>query len=167
MGGNQLIDLKKRMEQLSVAFVHAIAYYCGYGADSPSVDHDSIDITISSSGRRKVKLDIQLKATTRIINEEKDSFSFQLSLKNYNDLRAETMCPRILLVFCMPEDENEWIKHTIQELSLRKCAYWLSLQGNPETDNKETINVKVSKSNLFSPEELKKIMLKIENGDDI
>ena len=163
MSGNNLIAPKNRMEQLSVAYVHAIASYCGYGADSVCVDHDSVDMTISSSAGRKPKLDIQLKATTQIDDFDTE-FSFCLSIKNYNDLRCDTIVPRILVVLCMPKQQTEWIEHTGDYLKLMKCAYYASLSGMGETENKESVHIKLTKNNLFSPDKLTEIMQKISQG---
>lgn len=165
MSGEALIDPKNRMEQLSKSYVHAVASYCGYGADVPSVDHDSIDITISSSAGKKARIDVQLKATGQIQINDEESFSFALPIKNYNDLRADTINPRILIVFHMPTDQKEWLRHTSEELALRKCAFWVSLQGRAETTNKETISIAVPTANIFSPDCLHNLMRKADGRD--
>ncbi|MEX1012741.1 MAG: DUF4365 domain-containing protein [Waddliaceae bacterium] len=169
MSGEKRIQPKIRMEQLSMAYIHAIASHLGFGADKPLVDHDSIDLTISSSSGRKVKLDIQLKSTTTFTNEQllSENISFHLPINNYNDLRTETLCPRILVVFCMPSNESEWIEHSTEQLILRKCAYWISLQGEQDTTNKETITIRIPTKNIFSPESLEKLMLRIDKGEAI
>lgn len=167
MSGDALIDPKTRMAQLSVSYVHAIASYCGFGADVPSVDHDSVDITVSSSAGKKPKLDIQLKATTQIDVTTETEFSFPLTVKNYNELRGETMSPRILVVLCMSSNQGEWVKHSVDELAVRKCAYWISLQGQPETANKENISIRIPTANMFSPEALSELMQKAERREDI
>lgn len=167
MSGDGLIDPKTRMAQLSVSYVHAVASYCGYGADVPTVDHDSVDIVVSSSSGRKAKLDIQLKATTQIDVSDSENFSYALSVKNYNDLRAETINPRVLIILCMPNIQNEWIRHSADELVVRKCAFWISLQGHPETNNKETVSITIPTANAFSPEALGELMHKADRGEDL
>jgi hypothetical protein len=167
MSRDNLIDPKKRMEELSVAYVHAIASHCGFGADRPQVDHDSVDITIRSSAGKKPNIDAQLKSTTIINTNGATSFSFPLPIKNYDDLRGENINPRILIVLCMPGGQEDWIKHTPEELALRKCAYWISLKGQPETKNTETINVSIPVTNAFSPAALNELMQKAARREDL
>jgi hypothetical protein len=107
-----------------------------------------------------------LKATTKIDDFTKD-ISFPLSIKNYDDLRVDTLSPRILVVLCLPEHHAEWIKHSLDELALRKCAYWLSLRNSPTITNTSTINVTIPLANVLSPDVLASLMQKADRGEDI
>lgn len=169
MSGNQLIQLPERMARLSKGYVHAIASHSGIGADEPEVDHDSIDLVLSSSAGRKPKLDIQLKATTTIKNKTLlgPEFTYNLPIKNYNDLRIDCINPRILIVLCLPKDYDQWIDHSTDQLSIRKCGYWVSLKGKDEITNKKKVAVKIPTSNVFSPASLIKLMAKIEAGESL
>lgn len=40
----------------------------------------------------------------------------------------------------------------------RKCGYWKSLEGFPNTENKSTINVEIYKENILTPESLIQII---------
>ncbi|MDD3287653.1 MAG: DUF4365 domain-containing protein [Alphaproteobacteria bacterium] len=167
MSGDNLIDPKKRMEELSVAYVHAVASHCGYDANRPQVDHDSVDIIIKSSAGKKPSIDVQLKATTKIGANGPDSFSFPLPIKNYDDLRGDNINPRILIVLCMPSQQDDWIMHTTDELALRKCAYWVSLRGLPDTTNKESVSINIPAANAFSPQALNDLMQKADRREDL
>lgn len=152
-----------QMEHLSITYVKAIAYFCGYDANEPKIDYDSIDLVISSSAGRKPRIDIQLKSTTQIEESSKD-FSFSLPVKNYNDLRGDTLVPRYLIILCMPKSQSDWLIHSEEELALRKCAYWTSIGGQPETNNKETVNIKIPIGNVFSPNALIELMSKADGS---
>jgi len=86
-----------------------------------------------------VDLKIQLKACINMPNLAADGKIVPYSLvgiKRYDDLRAETLAtPRILVVLFLPKDELEWLEHTEEALSLRKCAYWVSLRGAEPSEN--------------------------------
>lgn len=166
MSGADLMHPTSRMEQLSLAYIKAVASFCGYNSGKAEVDDDSIDLTISSSAGRKAKLDLQLKASG-VIDSTGESFSFSLSIKNYNDLRADSLAPRILVVLCMPPEQTQWIDHSVDQLMIKKCAYWVSLKNQPETQNTTSINVTVPTGNLVSPDGLHSLMQKIERGEDI
>ncbi len=64
--------------------------------------------------------------------------TFPLPIKNYNDLRVEAVIPRILIVLLMPEADALWMSQSEEELCLRRCAYWLSLEGRHAVPNNPT-----------------------------
>lgn len=161
-----LMDPNLRMEQLSIAYVKAVASFCGYNTAKPEIDDDSVDLTIISSAGKKPKLDIQLKASGGL-DCTGTNITFPLKVKNYNDLRAETFAPRILIVLCMPDQQTDWIEHSVNSLLIKKCAYWLSLKNMPETSNTTSVSLSIPITNIVSPEGLHQIMQKIEKGEDL
>jgi len=160
-------------EQLSYAYVHAVASRVGFGCDCPKMDRDSVDATLSARGRLtpesvllSPKIDVQLKATA-CPSLQDDSFSFRLKMKNYDDLRVEsTHLPRLLVVLTLPEDAGQWLKHTEDALILRRCAYWHNLKGAPASNGK-TQTVRISRYNLFSPEALRFLMIRVSQQKEI
>ena len=166
MSEDKLIASNERMELLSKAYIRTIAGFCGYGVDIIETDHDSVDLIISSSAGVRPKLDIQLKASGNI-DDRRESFSYPLQIKNYNDLRIEVINTRILVVFCMPKEQNEWIEHSVEHLLIRKCAYWASLKGKPVTSNTESVSVTIQTKNVMSPDGLRSLMEKIDRKETI
>ena len=76
-------------EELSYAYVHAVAANAGFACDRPTKDRDSIDCKISAHGFIAPDsklfspcLGIQLKATA-VDNPHGSYFSFNLEIKNY------------------------------------------------------------------------------------
>jgi hypothetical protein len=64
------------------------------------------------------------------------SLPFDLSLKNYDDLRdPEVHTARILVVVCVPDDVPEWLHEQPEATAMRRCAYWCSLRGQPASPN--------------------------------
>lgn len=61
----------------------------------------------------------------------------------------------------MPSDEKDWIEQNIDWLKIKKCAYWISLKGRNDTDNKETVSIDLPAGNMLTKESLKDIMVKI------
>ena len=146
------------MEALSRVFVRAVAARAGYDTATPEFDRDSIDLTIRAGGGVRPALDLQLKATAGLGDPKDGVFRFRLKRKNYEDLRAGTRIPRLLVVLSLPEDEREWMTMTPDKLILRKCAYWLNLRGWKETGNRTSVTVPVPERNLFTVEALRDLM---------
>jgi hypothetical protein len=93
-----------------------------------------------------------------------DHIAFPLPIKNYDDLRVETITARILIVLVMPENEVEWLECSQDALSLRRCAYWHTLLREPETINSTTITVYLPRSQMFTRGSLAAMMRRIQAG---
>ena len=65
----------------------------------------------------------------------------------------------------MPEEKSLWLKQTQEELCLRHCAYWMSLEGQPDRPNTSSVTVQVPTANIFNSEQLIDLMEKAEKGD--
>ena len=91
---------------------------------------------------------------------------FRLGIKNYDDLRVATQTPRVLVVLDLPRDESHWMTVTPEQLVLRRCAYWLSLQqGHDEVTGQETVTVRIPERNLFDVETLRMLMERSRRGE--
>ena len=138
----------------------------GYTTSKPNIDRDSIDLQIHAGGDRRPALDLQLKATTIFPENQEDSLPFRLSIKNYNDLRGETQTPRLLVIVDLPEDNEQWMSVTDQELRLRRRAFWLSLQhGYGEEVNNKTVTIRIPTQNVLNVETLQDLMEKSRVGE--
>jgi hypothetical protein len=147
------MDLSARKEEFSRAYVKVVAAACGFATAQPTVDNDSVDLTLAARGgdgtTRSPRLDIQLKCTSQQVLAE-ETVNLPLPVHNYEQLRPTNfMVPRILVVVIVPEDLADWLKHTEQELLIRHCGYWYSLRGFPATDNTETVTVNIPRTQVF------------------
>jgi hypothetical protein len=159
------MDGAQQKQELSIAYARAVAAAAGFAVSEPSVDDDSIDIGfIAGTGfTRRPRVEAQLKCSADDVLGDKD-FAFPLSLKNYDDLRAETLVPRILIVVRVPEDPDDWVHLTEKRLLVRYCGYWLSLDGEPATANTTSVTVRMLRSQIFNGEQLTAMMLRVEAG---
>jgi len=161
--GDALLDEPGKQEGLSCAYVQAVAASAGYVTKVPDVDRDSVDVTISAGGRMRPSLDLQLKATINL-RALGDGYSFPLPIKNYNDLRAETQTPRILVVLDMPTEREHWLSVSVDELIIRKSAYWMSLRGLDESTNTTSVTVHIPQINYFDVNGLIDLMNRSRTG---
>lgn len=158
---------ENQKEQYSRAYIHAIASVAGYKVTPEVVDDDSVDATIASSGdrgaTRSPKLDVQLKCSSQNLLKD-DGVHFPLPLKNYEDLRRETMVPRILIVVLVPDLILEWTIQDEHKLTMYKAAYWMSLKHEPNVTNKKTVTVRIPRENVLTPDSLTQIMNNINEN---
>lgn len=164
------MTIDDQKEQFSLAYARAVAAVAQISVCEPVVDDDSIDLIFQKRGGggvvRSPRVEVQVKCTdaatitaTHIV--------YPLKLKNYEELRpVDVLVPRILIVVVVPDDLNDWLDHTEQELALRKCGYWVSLRGQPATTNTTSVTVHLPRTNQFTVAELQGIMQRIGNGQN-
>lgn len=162
-----------RMEDMSEAYLRALCAANGYSVEKSNHDNDGVDITVTCKGKPDAAckhsspgVNIQLKSSySKIRNNADGSINYDLEVKNYKWLiDNDRLTPLILVVFQMPNDQNLWIEQTIDWLKIKKCAYWISLKGKPDTSNASTISINIPNANLFTKDALKDIMIKTANG---
>src|SRR5262245_57982016 len=159
-----MMPRNQRQEALCRTYVRAVAAQAGLIGCQPEPDF-GIDLCLRSialvNNRRRdsgVQIDLQLKSTARAAIKGAEVL-YDLEVEAYNDLRAENCpCPRILVVFVMPEDETQWLEQSAEQLVLRHCAYWLSLRGLPPTPAVSTIRLGLPLGNVFSVEGVTRLM---------
>jgi Domain of unknown function (DUF4365) len=163
-----------RQEALSRAYVEIIAAQCGMVCEFPQGRDYGIDLTLREIQRRRHRygksgfsLDVQAKSTAGR-NFSGPDLLFDLPVKNYDDLRQIGVgCPRILVVLVVPDAVNQWTTQTEDRLTLRYCAYWLSLLGWAPTPNRRTVRVAVPRANIFSAKALPRLMERVKRGEPL
>lgn len=113
-----------------------------------------------------VSFDCQLKATVNW-KEEETSIVYDLEADTYNKIiyrHQNSTIPCILVLLCLPTEEAEWLHISEEELKLRKCCYYLYINGEP-TNNKETIRIRIPRTNVFSPDAVKELVEKVRLGE--
>lgn len=137
---------------LSRAFLRAVAAKAGCQVTTPELDRNSIDATIEPAEGSKVRLDVQLKATSHLELSGSDAV-FDLPIKNYDDLRnTEVESAQILVVLRLPERLADALSLDEQALIMRHSAYWRSLYGEPASRNRTSIRVHLPRTQVFTPE---------------
>ena len=62
------------------------------------------------------------------------------------------------MVVCLPEDDAQWLEWAPEQLVIRRCAWWVSLRGAPESMNDSGQTILLPRKQHFYPETLREIM---------
>ncbi|MCT7361042.1 DUF4365 domain-containing protein [Thalassolituus pacificus] len=163
------MDVSKRKELFSVAYLTALAAQVGLNHQVPTVDDDSIDLSLMGKGYngivRSPQIDIQLKCTSKEVIEG-DCLKFDLKLKNYNDLRGENVGnTRYLMVLVVPDEPEEWATIGYDNVTLQNSFYWTSLRFNSETSNITKVRIEIPVSQKVTSETLLSLMDMASKGE--
>lgn len=168
--GAALITSQHRQESLTRAYVQAIAGHAGllfstdnfdYGMDMSL--HAVTTRTDAKTGKRRyctsgAVLHVQLKSTTTALVAANE-IRYDLAVDAYDELRRETVAtPRILVLHVQPRAEPRQLVQTTEALALAGCCYWASLRGCPEVSNTKTFRIRIPTTNVFSVDQLRRIM---------
>lgn len=159
-----MMTREHRQEALCRAYVQAVAALAGVGTSRPEPDY-GIDLLLREiavvEGHHQdtsFQIDLQLRATTRASMTE-TALVYDLDVNTYNKLRIISAgSPRILIVLVLPEAESEWLSQSPDQLSIRHCAYWLSLEGAQPRTASRSVRVTIPLENVFSPEAVRTLL---------
>ncbi len=162
-----------RMEQLSRAYAQAVAAVCGCRWSVPTPDY-GVDLSLRQVAFRRgrwreegLSLYIQLKSTGGAATTPTEVV-YDLKADDYETLRRATRDSQALLVLLvLPANRAEWLDHNESRLELRRCAYWLSLRGQPASPNVSTVRVHIPRANQFTPAALERIMEAVRRKENI
>lgn len=164
--------------ELSYAYLHAVASRAGFSCEyrNRHLDGAGVDATITSDEKlfapdsklRLVSVDVQLKATYKILPETAARFSYSLEIAHYDKLRMTNRAlPLILVVLRLPENPEEWLTIDGNSLVSRRCANWVSLYNAPPSANQATHTVYVPTANVLSPAGLTALMTRYSRQENI
>jgi hypothetical protein len=152
-----------RQDALARAYVHALAALAGVVWSRPQADYEidlslrSVELHEGSLDDASWQIDLQIRSTT-LANVTSSEVNYDLDVEMYDKLRRRGGCPRLLVVYIMPEDESEWLEQSLHQLCLRHCAYWLSLEGAAPSSSSGKIRVFLSLTNVFSVEAIRTLL---------
>jgi hypothetical protein len=116
-------------EQISSAFILAVATRAGCTLGSWNVDKDGVDVTLKRDG---LMVDLQMKCSHAARNSQGD-YVFDLDVATYDKLRSPIRsAPGYLGLVVVPEDMDAWIVHDRDRLLLSCAGYYAQVQDRPE-----------------------------------
>jgi hypothetical protein len=163
------VPITLRQEEISYAYINAIAAAAGYSATVKNrfMDHAGIDLSIEVPGEildcLSPIIDAQVKCTSRnIINNEYISYS--IDKRTYDRLRhSNPTKPQILIVVLVPRNVLSWLCHgkCLSRVStlIRASAYWESIKGKPPIQT-ESKTIRVPLEQKLTSQSLQDLMLR-------
>ncbi|MEM1291338.1 MAG: DUF4365 domain-containing protein [Cyanobacteria bacterium P01_H01_bin.162] len=142
------------MEEISYAYIDAIAAICGYAAvvTHRFLDHAGIDVGIKVPGEMfdclAPTIDAQVKCTSRDVIREGE-IRYSLDSRNYNRLvHQNPTAPQILIVVLAPKSIDSWVLHGRKKdrisTIIKASAYWQSIKGRKQTSqNSKTVKIPI------------------------
>lgn len=166
------------MAELSYAYLHAVAARAGFGCKVGSRIDDgaSVDAFVrvdekmaSDSVLWNFDIEVQLKATKQVLTEIEGRYSyFFKGIKRYDRLRDPgSPLPKLLVVLLLPSDPTQWLTLDENSLISRKCAYWVSLEGAPASDNNTGKTIAIPKSQLLTVGGLREVALTLSRQEEL
>lgn len=161
-------------EDLSVSYISALCAKAGIAYEITHHDEDGCDgtlkklIHVDGIGKFNSTLNVQLKCTSSKTQyrETDNTITYKLKAKSYNDLCTPSTNPLILALLILPEDENQWLLWSKEELIIKGCMYWADFCGETPSENETTVSVRIDKNNVLNSPNLHKILEKIARGED-
>ena len=171
MISNRILDSRK--EDLQFAYLSALCADADIDIERMTHDSDSVDaeikkVIIIDGEKIRSSIQLQLKCSSSEHNcrVTKDNVTYDLPVKNYNDLRRKGL-PILLMLLVLPSNENV-VQLTEEELLIKGTMFFKNLIGNSPTTNTGTVAISFSKSeNIVTKEKLLLLLEKAGKGEDL
>lgn len=160
--------------ELSYAYLHALTSRAGMNCYVPNRHADNYGVdavveyfdTIPGTYITDVSIRVQLKATYQKLTETDTHFKYYYqNAAQYNKMRVDTGRPvRIFVILLLPQDSNQWLTWSTEQLIIKNVAYWVNLYGAPEP-NETGITISIPKANVVNGQSLIDLMQAIAKGD--
>jgi hypothetical protein len=166
------------MAELSYAYLHAVAARAGFGCKVGNRidDNAGVDAFVRVQERMSPEsalwnfdFEVQLKATKQQVRAANGRYPyFFKGIDRYNTLREPgSPLPKLLVVLFLPAKPEQWLKLDEKALIAKRCAYWVSLKGAPESENDSGQTVRIPKSQILSVAGLREIAMRFSREEDL
>ena len=159
------------MEQLQEGYLLSVAATAGCLVERLRRDRFGADVSFmrpNGPQREEVSLLAQLKCTTtRVPDPAATSFGYQFHNRSHFDrlVMERTTIKAILLVMVTDPDQSRWSDGDHESLRVRKCCYWVNLEGQTSEARKPTVQVPTRQ--IFTAEALNGLLDRQEEGSHL
>lgn len=151
------MDLNHQKEQMSLAFIHAVAAHAGLLYERYSEDLTGVDGVLKPVGSPYPLIEFQAKATSQDIVGQ-DGIRFELKVDQHNALVGNHRATRVLVVVRLPNDPADWISYRPDELRLACNGWWRSLRDEDESRNQTSVSIRIAPGDVFDADGLNRIL---------
>jgi hypothetical protein len=93
---------------------------------------------------------------------EKNKARYELKdMQLYDQYRTtKTTDPMYLFILVLPRrfQATKWFACTPSALTMKGCAYWVSLYGAPDSQNNDSVTITIERKNRVTPVTLRKMI---------
>lgn len=170
-----------RKSELSYAYLHGVAAQaaCECHISQRLSDNQAIDARLHAAGvyapapsLKYFDILVQLKATSQqlpvVKRNKRNCWSFRLEKSQYDKMRTTDVKNLwILVLLIVPDSSRNWLRTSTQALTLKKCAYWVSLREAPPPPDgpDDKLTIYIPQRNRFTPEALQKLLVRCAQED--
>ena len=138
-------------EQISKAYVLAVATKAGATIGEWNVDKDGVDVTLR---RRQLMVDLQLKCTGSARTAGGD-YAFDLDVPTFAKLTdPDRSAPAYLCLLIVPRALQAWLHHQSEALLLRCHGYWARMGTGTAPTGNGTTAIRLPRANLLDSDAL-------------
>ncbi|WP_221348775.1 DUF4365 domain-containing protein [Streptomyces beigongshangae] len=134
-----------QQEQISLAYLSAVATRAGATSATWNVDKDGVDVTLK---RNHILVEFQMKCTfSPTILGDGETYAFDLDIQTYDALRErERSAAGYLGLVVVTKDVGEWLAHDSETLLMHCSGYYAQIQNLPEVVGQETKRIHLPKA---------------------
>jgi hypothetical protein len=155
------------MEQFGEAYLRAVAAPIGARLSKPLPDFDAIDYLVIGDDDTLPMLGIQLKTTSQDCIRN-SVLSLEIDIRSFEILRnPDRHFPALILVVHVPGDVGEWVRHSPEELALRRCGYVKSLRNMDVGTGEKTRTIRIPTQNAFTTQLLASMLASTASPDKL
>ncbi|WP_329368535.1 DUF4365 domain-containing protein [Streptomyces sp. NBC_00669] len=124
-----------QQEQISLAYLSAVATRAGATSATWNVDKDGVDVTLK---RNHIFVEFQMKCTfAPTILADGETYAFDLDMRTYDELRVSTRAAAGYLgLVVVSRDMNSWLVHNEELLFMHCSGYYAKVQNLPPASGK-------------------------------
>jgi hypothetical protein len=172
-----MITDNHRKEALNRAYIYGLAAKMGYIISQDDFDYGFdgafYDVEKLKNGKylkNTTPLHYQLKASAsrKITRITKDHFSYRMDQEAYNklvELNKNSYYGCLLIIYYLPENENDWISITENSLTLKECCYWTVIKSKNKSKKDKVITI--PKNQILDEKSLFNLMEKVKGGEKL
>ncbi|MEV0955122.1 DUF4365 domain-containing protein [Streptomyces sp. NPDC049951] len=133
-----------QQEQVSLAYLSAVATRAGATSAVWNVDKDGVDVTLQ---RNLIDVAFQMKCTfAPTVLSDGETYAFDLDVRTYDLLRATNRSSAGFLgLVVVPRDIDAWLTQNDESLLMRCSGYYARIQNCPSVSNQGTTRIHLPK----------------------
>ncbi|MFE1289125.1 DUF4365 domain-containing protein [Streptomyces sp. NPDC058751] len=133
-----------QQEQISLAYLSAVATRAGVTTAHWNVDKDAVDITLK---RRGLLAEFQMKCSySPTLLSDGETYAYDLDVRAYDILRdRERSAAGYLGLVVVPRNLDEWLVHDEESLLMRCTGFYARIQNCPHVSNEGTTRIHIPK----------------------